>query len=514
MTQKNSTTLKRQFTFYMAIVLVLVAILSLYLVWEINNINNNYSNLINQEATAYALAEKSVAKYNQSAATLRSYVITGEPNNIDRYQQASNTGDDTLNLLQPLIKTEEGKKLFDNFESNINSYKEYAQQLILLVDARQSSEGQEKLNAEANLQAYINSNSGIIGNLTDSGDQFASYQEELLNSGNLENSSKSQRDLFIGLSLAIIIIILTSFIIYRVYKNLTMLSTQLQDKSKEVDSSASGVSASSQNMAAGAEETASTTNEVAASVEEVNTNTNQIAAIVEQVNANIQKIASDSSNASSFAKEGAEKIRVIVTQMEAIKQASSNSENVVRGLGEDANKINQIINIITSIADQTNLLALNAAIEAARAGEHGRGFAVVADEVSKLAEKSADATKEIQGLISLIQDKTSEAIDSIGDNLQQVQTGAQALNEANQTFSNIIDSVDDLTVEIQQVVKASANMTTSIGSVVATVDDVSSAIQNVAAATEEQTAATEEIASTAQDLAKLAGELDTLAAKL
>ncbi|MDO7786300.1 methyl-accepting chemotaxis protein [Desulforamulus aquiferis] len=510
---KKPTTLKQQFTLGMAAVLTLVTLLSLYLVWVMKNIDNEYTILIEQKAKSYALAEKALAKYNHAAASLRSYVITGESIDLERYHNAIGEGDEILKNIYPMLTTEEGRVLYNNVQGSSNNLKEYANQIITLKAAQLPAEGEGQVEGN-NVTAFIKNNGGIVGKLAETGEEFAYFQEGILNSESTVNSAKANRSLFIGLSLAIIIIVLSVVIIVGVFRSLKNISAQLQEKSKDVDASASQLSAGSQNMAAGAEETASTTNEVASSMEEVNFSSQEISGMVVQVADNIQNIGINSGNASAYAKEGEKSLRNIVSQMNEIQKASSNSELVVKGLGDDANKISQIISLITHIADQTNLLALNAAIEAARAGEHGRGFAVVADEVRKLAEQSSNATKEIQELVSLIQSKTDEAISSMGENLKQVQSGANVLDEATQTFGNIIGAVDELTVEIEQAVSASIKMSSAIESVISSVEEVSSAMQNVAAASEEQTANTEEISSSAQNLALLSGQLNDLACKL
>ncbi|KWT92045.1 bacteriohemerythrin [Candidatus Magnetominusculus xianensis] len=187
-------------------------------------------------------------------------------------------------------------------------------------------------------------------------------------------------------------------------------------------------------------------------------------------------IASESAKrASEFATRGKDVVDKTIKSMNSIKQRTEDSQRVVQALGEKSRQIGEIIQVINDIAEQTNLLALNAAIEAARAGEQGRGFAVVADEVRKLAEKTSTATKEISEMILTIQESTVSAVDSMNEASQEVSSGAEFINQAGTTL-----------VEIVQ-----------------TNDDVSEKITRIAAATEQQSATTEEISRTMEHISLL-----------
>ncbi len=189
--------------------------------------------------------------------------------------------------------------------------------------------------------------------------------------------------------------------------------------------------------------------------------------------------------------------------MNEIVASVKESSDVIAQLGSKSSEIGQIINVIEDIADQTNLLALNAAIEAARAGEQGRGFAVVADEVRKLAEKTTKATKEIGGMTASIQKETEKAVSTMEANTKKVEDGVMLAKEAGESLNKIITSVDRVTAMIRQIATASEEQST-------VTEQISGDINAVATVTRESANGAKQISAAVLDLTNLANELKNI----
>jgi methyl-accepting chemotaxis protein len=235
---------------------------------------------------------------------------------------------------------------------------------------------------------------------------------------------------------------------------------------------------------------------------------------IHQIKLNSQTVATTSSEAAEVVLTGEQAIQKSIAQMNNINGTVKNLGKVIHTLGERSNEISQIVDVISTIAGQTNLLALNAAIEAARAGEHGKGFAVVADEVRKLAEQSSQSTETIRQLIASIQSDTKHAVESMEIGTKEVEKGIEVVHHAGTSFEQIQHFVDSVSTQIQEIAASIDEMAQGAEQVVETVgiiEDVAiktqAQSQDVSAATEEQLASMQEIAASATSLANMAEEL-------
>ncbi|MBW7886964.1 MAG: methyl-accepting chemotaxis protein [Bacteroidetes bacterium] len=273
------------------------------------------------------------------------------------------------------------------------------------------------------------------------------------------------------------------------------------------------VSASSGAVIKASEEISSATEQMAAAAHEQTAQTSEVAHAVESMTETIlrnSKNSGDTASTAKKAKEAAETGGAVVYEtvhgMKRIAEVVKSSAETVQELGRSSKQIGEIIGVINDIADQTNLLALNAAIEAARAGEQGRGFAVVADEVRKLAERTTKATKEIAGMIKKIQTDTHGAVDSMQKGIQQVDEGILLADEAGKSLKEIVSVSQKVTEMIVQIAAASEEQSHAA-------EQISKNVEAISAVTQEAASGTQQIARTAEDLNRSASVLQELLAK-
>ena len=276
-------------------------------------------------------------------------------------------------------------------------------------------------------------------------------------------------------------------------KNIKQIIHQITESVDSTISVSTQIAASVEEMSAGAEELNNQTHAIATSIDEM-TKT-----IVETTQ-NTTSAAESARDAGVIANEGGRVVNNTVEGMETISRVVSQAAEKIIELGNNSDKIGEIIAVINEIAEQTNLLALNAAIEAARAGEHGRGFAVVADEVRKLSERTSTATKEIADMVEEIQSYTKQAVASIHEGTTEVQEGKELASKAGEAISNIVEKTNIVVDEINQVATASEEQSSTSEQVsqnIIMINNVSSetliGIQQVASATYELNQMTENL---------------------
>ncbi|GFO60486.1 methyl-accepting chemotaxis protein [Geomonas silvestris] len=268
-------------------------------------------------------------------------------------------------------------------------------------------------------------------------------------------------------------------------QRMTSASTHFRETSGQMASGANLVSDQVQSLAAAGEELASTSTEIAQSC------------------SNVAEVAHQ---ASGTAATGAAVVANAIAAMNRIADRVQASAQTVEGLGMRSDQIGEIVNTIEDIADQTNLLALNAAIEAARAGEQGRGFAVVADEVRALAERTTKATREISQMIKLIQDETRDAVGSREAGVAEVQNGTLEATKSGDALREIIERINEVTQQINQVALAAKEQTATTREISANLVQITDVVQQSSSSASQSAHEADQLSTNAGELEKMVGQ--------
>jgi methyl-accepting chemotaxis protein len=375
-----------------------------------------------------------------------------------------------------------------------------------------------------------------IGDLADSFRDMLSFQKEmsasadLLSNGDLtaDITPKSEEDV-LGVSFKRMLLKLREAIgqVAENARNLNSASTQLAQASDQAGQATNQIATTINQISDGITHQTEATNMSAASVEQLRraienvsdgaqaqaeavskmaSLTGSLSSSIEKVAGNANAVSVESNNAANAARDGSSTVVETVQGMESIREKVGYSAKKVQEMGDRSDQIGAIVETIDDIASQTNLLALNAAIEAARAGEHGKGFAVVADEVRKLAERSSSATKEIGSLIKGIQQTVAEAVTAMKESAAEVETGVERASLAGNALDNILKASEAVNHQAQQAADAVAQMGALANELVAAADDVSAIVEENTAATEEMAAGSTEITQSIDNIASVSQE--------
>jgi len=271
----------------------------------------------------------------------------------------------------------------------------------------------------------------------------------------------------------------------------------------QVSQSADSIATASKQMHSSAEQIADSAEKVVNQAVTVATAGEEMSATSGDIAQNCQMAAEGAQRAAQSAQNGATVVDKTVTVMNQISDKVQESAKTVESLGARSDQIGAIIGTIEDIADQTNLLALNAAIEAARAGEQGRGFAVVADEVRALAERTTRATREIGEMIKAIQSETKGAVVAMEQGVKQVETGTIEASKSGGALREILEQINDVAMQVNQIATAAEEQTATTGEISSNMQQITEVVQQTSQGAQESAAAAAQLNGNAEELQRL-----------
>lgn len=556
-------TIGKQILLVCMMVVIAFTGINVYTYYQIDNIQLGYDGILNRSVPLVIEVKDLNIELKSQSALVRGYILTANPQYRQSYDTSKAKMSRILNSLEEKLTTPEGKQQVTELKNALNDYQKVAEQGIT---TRNTSGQEEALKAVVASESKIQTAEKAMNTTV----TFLTERMGLRTKENVTTADNIQRMLgfwaiiiFLGAFIATLYLarriarplsavaqsakdiangnLILSTIHYQandeigdLVKAFSAMTGHLRTLVTQVAKSSEQVAAASEELTASSEQSAQAAGQVAETITNVATGaTHQVDAVEEAVSivqemttginhiaSNAHKVSDKSSETARAAAAGSEAVLQAASQMQTIKNSVTQSAQVVEKLGQRSQQVGEIVDVISGIAGQTNLLALNAAIEAARAGEQGRGFAVVADEVRKLAEQSHEAAQKISTIIRDIQTETTIAVTSMNQGTTEVTRGTEVITATGDRFTFIVTMVEQLNREIQEISIATDELSASSKTVVHSVNGIRTVAsetaadtQTISAAAEEQSASMEEIASSSQALSHMAGELQSVISK-
>ncbi|WP_150275724.1 methyl-accepting chemotaxis protein [Paenibacillus tepidiphilus] len=519
----NMKTATKIVSAFMAVAIILAGF-GVYSLTTLRSMNSNMDEMYDNNLISVRELSAAQINYQKMNASLRDISTAASSAAVTRYMEdiaaARDAFDQKVDTYRPLATTEREQTLLQNLDSHYKAYIQLFDQAVAVVQSG-GSLGTGNFDATAIRELGLNV-SQSLSDLIDSNSDLAEQTN---------NNAKETYDLSLIVTvsvvvLAIVVSLLIGYIIARSISrplqqmaglaaevangNLTQktdisgtnevgqLAAALNRMVDNLKSLVNGITLNSQSVAASSEEISASTQEISSTSTSQSAAASSITELFRELSLAINSVAASAEEAAELsndtvrtAREGGGVVEASLKGMQAVNVKMTQLE-------DDSRKIGDIIEVIDDIAEQTNLLALNAAIEAARAGEQGRGFAVVADEVRKLAERSGEATKEITGIIKAMQDNTKQSVRAVAESVEQSAMTSQA-------FEQIIGMVNHSAMKVNEIAAACEEESAQAA-------EVMNSVEAISASSEESAAAAEETAAACQSLAQLSEELANSAA--
>ena len=518
------------------IVMFLSALLAVIALFSIRTINGDIDRIVNDRWPKTVQANNIIDNINVVARALRNAIILEDDQlvqqELDRIPEAIRIVTDNIDKLEKTVSSDKGKQLLNDLKEKKVVYRDdLTKAMQLIKEGKKKEAGLYLVHTLRKTQsAYFATTAELI-----------KYQSQLMDESGKDaasNAKQAQKLIIVLILLAMVFAVgvslfvvrsisgalsegvdvanrlatgdLTASVTIRSTDEIGTLMTAMDNMVKSLRLLIGKIKYAADNMASGSEQLSTSAEEISRGMNEQTSRSTQIATAAEQMSQTVVDVAKNTSNiaqistqAFDHAKDGEGVVKRSVDEVQAIASTVAESSQVMKRLGESSGQIGDIVGVINDIADQTNLLALNAAIEAARAGEQGRGFAVVADEVRKLAERTTQATSQINSMISSIQSEVAHAGVAMNNATLRVESGVEFSRKTGDSLRNIVSSVNTLQSMVQQIASATEEMS-SVS------ETISSDIHGIAAGSKEISAGSGQIAQASSDLARLATELQSV----
>lgn len=520
-------------------------------------VDRSYSDLVDRRVAILLNAKEMQVQATQINSSVRDFLLTRDSAAMDKLDAAINELKGAMEKASAMVQSEQNKLLLQEMKQNLQKLEQVKTEFVQKVQD----------SPEQSLSFASDSLFPLSREIRDKSDRLVSYQQTQMEEASLENTKTVRNALiFVIVSLIVAVAAAVAMALYmadRLSKPLVrmaavarriadgdltqdisvlrrrdelgnmsaafqQMAANLRSLIRTVSQAAEAVAANSKGLAASAEQStqaaqqiAQVTQDIAKGAEHQAKGAEANSRAVEELTSAIQRLAASvtvmfesSQQAAERAERGSELMQRVSHHMETIQQASNESAELMRILDERLSEIGNILGMMREIASQTQLLSLNASIEAARAGEAGRGFAVVAEEVKKLAVRSEQSAQFAAEQLEDILLRSSRVAAAMRSGVREVDSGMQAVRDAEQAFAEILESVHLVRMEVEeasavsgQMAASSQQISASMEEAVAIAEETSAGAQEVSAATEEQLASMEEISSSSAELSRTAQEL-------